>query len=180
MDTCNMIPTSNLYSNTVVDSIKSQMEISKLLSKFNIYEKRLTQQGPTNSYFEFIIHKDNQVSLLIKIKIPFIEKEIKDPENKGSYITVYDEPRSFRYFYHYLKALLSAKEAEMYSIEEIFMPHIVMPLPNGSTITMGEQLVNSIAEGKAPMIEGFNIISAPTNALENKKIFTLHKKDDLQ
>lgn len=158
--------------NTTVDSVKSQMDINKLLAKFGINEKRLTQQGKDNTFFEFIIHRINGVSLLIKIKIPMIEKRTKSG-------IVYDEPRSFRYFYHYLKALLSAKEAEMYSIEEIFMAHIVMPLPNGSTMTMGEQLLKSIDSGKVPALEGFSVVSAPTNrALEEKKTLTLIKRNE--
>ena len=158
-----MIPKSNLYRDTVVDSIKTMMEVNKLLAKFGITEKRITQQGPENSYFEFIIRREGDVSLLIKIKIPFIEKRTRTD-------TIYDEPRSFRYFYHYLKALLSAKEAELYSIEEIFMAHIVMPLPDGKTITLGEQLTQSLESGTAPALEGFNIVPGQTTkALEEKK-----------
>lgn len=158
-----MIPKSNLYKGTSVNSIKTMMEVQKLLGKFGITEKRLTQQGQDNSFFEFIIRKDANTSLMIKIKIPFIEKKIR-------YGSEYDEERSFRYFYHYLKALLSAKEAEIYSLEEIFMAHIVMPLPNGGTITLGEQLTKQIESGNTPMLEGFTVTSAPiSNALEDKK-----------
>ena len=162
-----MIPQTNLYKGTKVNSIKTMMEVQKLLTKFGIIEKRLTQQGADNNFFEFIIRKDENTSLMIKIKIPFIEKEVGDRWNKTR---EYDEERSFRYFYHYLKALLSAKEAEIYSLEEIFMAHIVMPLPNGQTITMGEQLTQQIEQGNTPMLEGFDVVAAPTsNALEDKK-----------
>ena len=162
-----MIPDSNLYQNTKVNSIKTMMEVQKLLTKFGIIEKRLTQGGGDNSYFEFIIRKDENTSLMIKIKIPFIEKEIGNRYNRK---LEYDEERSFRYFYHYLKALLSAKEAEIYSLEEIFMAHIVMPLPNGQTVTLGEQLTKQIKTGKTPMLQGFDVVSAPvSNVLEEKK-----------
>jgi len=158
-----VIPKSNLYKGTKVDSVKTMVEVSKLLAKFSITEKRMTQQGPENSFFEFVIHRDNAVSLLIKIKIPFIEKG-------PTYQQEYDEARSFRYFYHYLKALLSAKETELYSIEEIFMAHIVMPLPSGETITMGEQLTRQLETGKVPALKGFDVVAAPhERALEDKK-----------
>lgn len=143
------------------------MEVQKLLTKFGIVEKRLTQGMGDTSFFEFIIRKDADTSLMIKIKIPFIEKEVGSRYAKS---IEYDEERSFRYFYHYLKALLSAKEAEMYSLEEIFMAHIVMPLPNGGTVTLGEQLTKQIQSGTTPALEGFEVVSAPiTNALEHKK-----------
>lgn len=160
-----MIPKTGLYKGTMVDSVKTMIDVNKLLGKFGIQEKRLTQQGGENSFFEFIIRKENDVALMIKIKIPFIEKG-------HGYKREYDEPRSYRYFYHYLKALLSAKEAEMYSIEEIFMAHIVMKLPNGQDITLGEQLVKNVESGNTPMLEGFNVIpnDAKTQRLELKKV----------
>ena len=167
-----MIPNSNLYKGTLVNSIKTMMEVQKLLAKFDIKEKRLTQQGEDNSFFEFIIRKDEKTSLMIKIKIPFIEKEVGSRYSKT---IEYDEERSFRYFYHYLKALLSAKEAEIYSLEEIFMAHIVMPLPNGQTITLGEQLTQQIESGNTPALEGFEVVSAPpsTQLTEKKNVLKL-------
>ena len=163
-----MIPDSNLYKSTKVNSIKTMMEVQKLLTKFGIIEKRLTQGTGDSSFFEFIIRKDEKTSLMIKIKIPFIEKEVgKRYSNKT---IEYDEERSFRYFYHYLKALLSAKEAEIYSLEEIFMAHIVMPLPNGQTITLGEQLTQQIQNGTTPALEGFEVVAAkPSMQLTEKK-----------
>jgi len=156
-----MIPKSNLYKHTVVDTVKTMIEVNKLLQKFGIIEKRLTQG--TESFFEFIIRRDKSSSLLIKIKIPYIEKATRTGNE-------YDEGRSYRYFYHYLKALLSAKEAEIYSLEEIFMAHIVMPLPSGGTITLGEQLDESIKQGKTPALEGFTVMPMDTSRmLEDKK-----------
>jgi len=87
-----LIPKSNLYKGTKVDAVKTMIEVSKLLAKFSITEKRMTQQGSENSFFEFVIHRDNAVSLLIKIKIPMIEKG-------SEYNREYDEARSFRYFF---------------------------------------------------------------------------------
>ena len=165
-----MIPDSNLYKNTQVNSIKTMMEVQKLLTKFSIVEKRLTQGTGDNSFFEFIIRKDEKTSLMIKIKIPFIEKEIGQRYDKS---VIYDEERSYRYFYHYLKALLSAKEAEIYSLEEIFMAHIVMPLPNGQTITLGEQLTKQLESGNTPMLEGFDVKSAPPSRQLTEKKNTL-------
>ena len=143
--------------------VKTMIEVNRLLQKFGIVEKRLTQQGNENNFFEFIIRKENDTSLLIKIKIPFIQKQ-------NRYDTEYDESRSYRYFYHYLKALLSAKEAEIYSLEEIFMAHIVMALPSGQTITLGEQLTKQLEEGNAPALQGFDVVAAqPNRQLEEKK-----------
>jgi len=167
-----MIPTSNLYDRTDVNSMKTMSDVYKLLDKFGIHEKRLTQQGPENTFFEFIIRQDEN-SLMIKIKIPFIEKS-----KHGTLF--YDEPRSFRYFYHYIKALLSAKEAEIYTLEEIFMAHIVMPLPNGQTITLGEQLTQQLQSGNTPMLQGFDVVSAPPSPQLTEKKKTLQVLESTQ
>lgn len=148
------LPSSNLYSGTKVSSIKTMEEVSRLLKKFGIIQKRLTQESPEKSFFEFIIKKEETgISLMIRISIPFIEKK------KGRYGDLeYDEERSFRYFFHYFKALLSAKESEMYTLEQIFMGHIVTQLPNGQEVTLGEQMQGNIDAGKLPFtVDGFNI-----------------------
>jgi len=172
-----MIPDSNLYKSTKVNSIKTMMEVQKLLTKFGIVEKRLTQGTGDSSFFEFIIRKDEKTSLMIKIKIPFIEKEVGSRYEKS---IIYDEERSYRYFYHYLKALLSAKEAEIYSLEEIFMAHIVMPLPNGETITLGEQLTQQIESGNSPALIGFDVVSAPPSRQLTEKKNTLLKLEKIE
>jgi hypothetical protein len=148
------LPKSNLYHGTKVSSIKTMEEVSKLLKKFGIIQKRLTQESPEKSFFEFIIKKDEtEMNLMIRINIPFIEKK------KGRYGDLeYDEERSFRYFFHYFKALLSAKESEMYTMEQIFMSHIVTQLPSGEEITLGEQMQQQVDRGQLPFnVDGFNI-----------------------
>ena len=157
-----MIPKSNLYKGTSVSSIKTMEEVSKLLKKFGIYQKRLTQESPERTFFEFIIHKDKKTQLMIRINIPCLEKNKFRPE--------FDEERSFRYFYHYLKALLSAKESEMYSLEQIFMAHIVMELPSGQKVTLGEQLQATVDAGKLPYsMDGFSMIPKALPEPEKKK-----------
>lgn len=153
--------------------MQTMMDVQKLLDKFDIHEKRLTQNGPQDSFFEFIIRKDENSPLMIKIKIPFIEKNTHGTLE-------YNEPRSFRYFYHYVKALLSAKEAEIYTLEEIFMAHIVMPLPNGQTSTLGEQLTQQLNSGNIPMLEGFDVVAAPVSNELTEKKNTLRLVDSTQ
>ena len=150
-----MIPKSNLYSGTAVSSTKTVDEVDKLLRKFGIYEQRITKSvDGTRDFLEFIIQQQSRPRLKVMIKIPFIERK-----GRGHHIE-YDRERSYRYFYHYLKALLAAKETEMYSIEEIFMAHIVQPLPDGRETTMGEQLNLALENGMAPEVQGFTVIPA--------------------
>ena len=152
-----MIPKSNLYSGTAVSSTKTVDEVDKLLRKFGIFEQRITKSiDGTRDFLEFIIQQESRPRIKVMIKIPFIEKKGRGRSTR----TEYDRERSYRYFYHYLKALLGAKETEMYSIEEIFMAHIVQPLPDGRETTMGEQLNLALEAGMAPQVEGFSVIPA--------------------
>lgn len=149
-----MIPKSNLYKGTDVSSTKTVDEVDKLLRKFGIFEQRVTKSiDGTRDFLEFIIRQESRPPVKVMIKIPFIEKSTRSGRE-------FDRERSYRYFYHYLKALLSAKETEMYSIEEIFMAHIVQPLADGRETTLGEQLVLSLERGTAPALEGFNVVSS--------------------
>lgn len=161
-----MIPRSNLYKGTVVSDTKTMEDVDKLLRKFGIAEQRLTKSiDGTRDFLEFIIRQESRPPIKVMVKIPFLEKK------SGYSHREYDRPRSYRYFYHYLKALLSAKDTEMYSIEEIFMAHIVQPLPDGRETTLGEQLQLSIERGSAPALEGFNVIASDIRPkLELRKV----------
>jgi len=148
-----MIPRSNLYKGTVVSDTKTMEDVDKLLRKFGIAEQRLTKSiDGTRDFLEFIIRQESRPPIKVMVKIPFLEKK------SGYSHREYDRPRSYSYFYHYLKALLFAKDTEMYSIEEIFMAHIVQPLIDGRETTLGEQLVKQIESGNAPALEGFNVV----------------------
>ena len=161
-----MIPKSNLYKGTVVSDTKTMEDVDKLLRKFGIAEQRLTKSiDGTRDFLEFIIRQESRPPIKVMVKIPFLEKK------SGYNHREYDRARSYRYFYHYLKALLSAKDTEMYSIEEIFMAHIVQPLIDGRETTLGEQLSLALDRGSAPALEGFNVVSSDVRPkLELKKV----------
>jgi hypothetical protein len=156
-----VVLSSNLYETTTVDPVRTMEEVYKLLEKFGITEKRFTDLGPTNSFLELIIRRPDKTAIRVKIDIPFIEDQV----GKGySRKQVYNKPRSFRVFYHYVKGLLSAKEAEIKTIEEIFMAHIVTNLPDGTETTLGENLNRSLSNGVVPELVGFNV-KPSSNAL---------------
>ena len=140
---------------------KTSADVQKLLKRFGIWEQRMTTSiDGTRDFLEFIIRQESRPPIKVMVKIPFIEKG----NRKGRQ---FDRERSYRYFYHYLKALLSAKETEMYSIEEIFMAHIVQPLPDGSETTLGERLLTTLDSGQVPAL-GFNEVQV--KPLELKKL----------
>lgn len=151
-----MIPKSNLYEDTEAAAASTRAEIDKLLRKFGIMEKRWTELGPENTFLEFIIRQQGRPPVKVRINVPYIEKRGRYNHKELSY----NEPRSYRYFYHYLKALLSAKDAEISSIEEVFMAHIVQPLPDGRETTLGEQLNKALEKGNAPALEGFTVVAS--------------------
>lgn len=149
-----MIPHTELYKTTTVSSMRTMDETRKMLKKFGINQMRWTQESDKNSYLEFIINEEGKPPVLVKINVPHIEKQVGSRYNK---IIEYNEERSFRFFWHYLKGLLGAKETGISSIYKIFMGHIVTALPNGQRITLGEQMDQAIEAGKMPALDGFEI-----------------------
>jgi len=159
-----MFTKSSLYKGTKVNPARTIAQVDKLLRHFGIYEQRLTKSiDGTRDFLEFIIRQESRPPIKVMIKIPFLERKAKHGSE-------FDAERSYRYFYHYLKALMSAKETEMYSIEEIFMGHIVQPLIDGGETTLGEQLKESLDSGKVPALEGFSVIDNQVPKLELKKV----------
>lgn len=167
-----MIPDTELYKNTTVSSMKTMDECRKMLKKFNINQMRWTQESEKNSFLEFIITEEEKPPVLVKINVPFIEKETG---KKWEKIIEYHEERSFRFFFHYLKGLLGAKETGISSIYKIFMGHIVTQLKDGSSVTLGEQLDTEIAQGHMPAIKGFEVTSErmlppPEESIKGKNV----------
>lgn len=155
-----MFTKSTLYKGTKVNPARTIAQVDKLLRRFGIFEQRITKSiDGTKDFLEFIIRQESRPPIKVMIKIPFIERYTK-------YGSEFDAERSYRYFYHYLKALMSAKETEMYSIEEIFMGHIVQPLIDGRETTLGQQLVESLDKGNLPALEGFSQIDNSIPKLE--------------
>lgn len=152
-----MIPKSNLYLDTVTSAENSRNDIAKILTKFGIIKKRWTEAGPDNTFLEFLIDEPGKIPIKVKIMVPFVETN-RRPGNRGSIKTEYDERRSYRFLYHYLKALLSVKDVGIMATEEIFMGHIVIPLPGGGETTLGEQLIKTVQSGRMPALDGFSIV----------------------
>ncbi len=156
---------TDIYRYTSVSVEKSKEDINRMLKKFRINEKRWTEAGPEQSFVEFIIRKTDELAFLIKITVPYIE------EGKRGRKSYYDEKRSYRILFHYLKSLLTAKEAEISTIEEIFMPHIVTTADGR---TLGDQMKVAIEKGNQPALEGFSVVGIK----EKNKVLRVIKTEE--
>lgn len=149
-----LIPTVKAYLGTKTSPNKTRFEVEEMLQKsFAIKLTAWKREDPENTYFAFQ-HKSEGIEkpLTYKVQIPFIEKSHK----KNRYAdaeSVYDEPRSYRFFYHILKSMMLNAQIGM-TFEETFSNYLVVgALPDGTPTTVQEVIIEKIATGKAPALE---------------------------
>ena len=125
----NMIPKVKNYLDTPVSSRKTRFDTEELLeNKFGVKKVMWKIESPENSYFAFQYTPEGMKEpLTYKIQVPFIEKQRR--ERKGNrysdLIAVYDEKRSFRFFFHILKAMMLNTEIGM-NFEQIMANYMVV------------------------------------------------------
>ena len=152
-----MIPSVKAYIGTKVSPNKTRFEVEDMLQKnFKITLTAWKREDPENTYFAFQ-HKSEGVDkpLTYKVQVPFIEKEQKEnPHNRFSDVkSVYDESRSYRFFFHILKSMMLNAQIGM-TFEETFANYLVVgALPDGTPKTVQEVILARIADGKAPALE---------------------------
>lgn len=152
-----MIPTVKAYLDTKTSPNKTRFEVEEMLQKnFGITMTAWKREDPENTYFAFQ-HKSQGVEkpLTYKVQIPFIEKRQRKVKNNrySDIVAVYDEPRSYRFFYHILKSMMLNAQIGM-TFEETFSSYLVVgALPDGTPTNVQEVLLEKISTGKAPALE---------------------------
>lgn len=152
-----MIPSVKAYLGTKTSPNKTRFEVEDMLEKnFGITLTAWKREDPQNTYFAFQ-HKSEGIekALTYKVQIPFIEKNERAVKNNrySDIIAVYDEPRSYRFFYHILKSMMLNAQIGM-TFEETFSSYLVVgQLPDGTPKNVQEVLMEKIALGKTPALE---------------------------
>ncbi len=152
-----MIPSVKAYLDTKTSPNKTRFEVEDMLEKnFGITLTAWKRENPENTYFAFQ-HKSEGIKkpLTYKVQIPFIEKNQRSIKNNrySDVVEVYDEPRSYRFFYHILKSMMLNAQIGM-TFEETFSNYLVVgALPDGTPVNLQEKVLESIALGKTPALE---------------------------
>ena len=152
-----MIPKVKAYLGTKTSPNKTRFEVEDMLEKnFGITLTAWKRENPENTYFAFQ-HRSEGIEkpLTYKVQIPFIEKNQRKVKNNrySDIIAVYDEPRSYRFFYHILKSMMLNAQIGM-TFEETFSSYLVVgALPDGTPKNVQEVLMERIADGKIPALE---------------------------
>lgn len=150
-----MIPSIKAYLNSTVKRAKSQFQVEDMLEQFGIKNTIWRRNDPKDTWLAFEFQKEDGQKLVFKINVPFVEKEAADPDNRGEKVIVYDEIRSFRFFYHIFKAQLQNTELGM-EFDQMFLQYLVVDrMKDGTLITAHDQILQKIADKKIPALEGF-------------------------
>ena len=142
------------YYGTKVDVEKSKTQIRDLLMKYGVSQQRWTEDLENNQVmFEFFIKGDDRTYLVRLMPKPFIEEHKLWNSKKGKSETteVPNWARAYRMLYAYVKAKVEAVKFGMHTIEEEFMPDIIVKNSQGQEITLADAILKS--KEFAPMLE---------------------------
>ncbi len=147
-----MIPTVKAYQDTGVPGNKTRFDVESMLEKhYGVTLTAWKREDPKNTYFAFQYKSENmEKPLTYKVQVPFIEKMSGRGFDRKA---VYDEPRSYRFFFHIFKAMFLNTQIGM-SFEETFSSYLVVgALPDGTPINVQEKILERISVGKVPALE---------------------------
>ena len=142
------------YYGTKVDVEKSKTQIRDLLVKYGVSQQRWTEDLENNQVmFEFFIKGDDRTYLVRLMPKPFVEEHKLWNSKKGKSETteVPNWARAYRMLYAYVKAKVEAVKFGMHTIEEEFMPDIIVKNSQGQEITLADAILKS--KEFAPMLE---------------------------
>lgn len=146
-----MITKVNAYKGTPVSSAKTRFETEEMLEKkFAITTTIWKRDQPENTWFGFQYQpKESQKLITYKISIPFIEKY--DAHNHKK--LVYDEKRSYRFFFHILKAMMMNTEIGM-NFEQIMSNYMVVgQLGDGTPVTVMDKVNELIIDPERKVLQ---------------------------
>ena len=142
------------YYGTKVDVEKSKTQIRELLMKYGVSQQRWTEDLENNQVmFEFFIKGEDRTYLVRLMPKPFIEEHKLWNSKKGKSETteVPNWARAYRMLYAYVKAKVEAIAYGMHTIEEEFMPDIIVKNSQGQEITLADAILKS--KEFAPMLD---------------------------
>ena len=103
-------------------------KIKELLTKYNLLGTQITEYGKTFKLV-FALEKDDK-----KLAFQFT---LTIPDNKRF------ARQKFRAFYWHLKSRLEAVDFGLFTLQEIFMPELLIQLPNGEVGTIKDSLLKN-------------------------------------
>ena len=142
------------YYGTKVDVEKSKTQIRDLLVKYGVSQQRWTEDLENNQVmFEFFIKGDDRTYLVRLMPKPFVEEHKLWNSKKGKSETteVPNWARAYRMLYAYVKAKVEAVKFGMHTIEEEFMPDIIVKNSQWQESTLADAILKS--KEFAPMLE---------------------------
>ena len=123
--TANKRPQDLPYRATKVSVRDTISKIKELLIKYNLLGTQITEYGKTFRLVFALERENKRYAFQFEIVIPDDEKFAR---------------QKFRAFYYHLKSRLEAVDFGLFTLQEIFMPELLIQLPNGDISTVKQAL----------------------------------------
>ena len=121
----NKKPTQLPYRGTKVSVRRTINNIKELLDKYGLIGTQITEYGKSFRLVFALEHEGKKYAFQFEMIRPDDEKF---------------ERQKFRAFYYHLKSRLEAVDFGLFTMQEIFMPEMLIQLPNGDVTTIKRAL----------------------------------------
>ena len=140
------------YSNTKIAPEQTKADIEKLLKEHGVKDIQWTtyQSKTTLQFIWRVTVKGVEREIAFCFAPPNIQvgRRLYNPHAyRTEKVQMLHEPAAYRILWWYLKAKLEAVQFGLETLEKEFMSHILVSLPDGSSVTFGERLDTAIQLG---------------------------------
>lgn len=136
------------YATTQVSPEHSKADIEHLLKINGIQDMQWTTlNGQTELKF---LWKVIVKGVERKIAFSFVPPTVERQKRQSGYglVKITDDRIAFRILFYYLKSKLEAVKFGLETMEQEFMAHIIVSLPDGTRTSVGQQLEEAIEIGR--------------------------------
>jgi hypothetical protein len=143
----------NLYKSTTISPERTKADIDTMLKNFGIGNRAwITKDGDDILLFEWAVDVNGvQKKLSFELHPPEIRQEKRVWNQKTSRtekVNVRNDAVAYRLLFNYVKNKLEAVRVGMVTVENEFMSQIKFNLKNGSSTTLGQELISLMANNK--------------------------------
>ena len=135
----NKPPSKLPYFKTSVSIRDTISQIKKLLTKYGLIGHQITEYGKSFRLVFALLRNDKKYAFQFELIIPDDEKFAR---------------QKFRAFYWHLKSRLEAVDFGLFTLQEVFMPEMLIQLPNGDISTVKSALQDD-NQKLLPIDEGY-------------------------
>lgn len=159
------------YRDTEVNYTRTKAEIECLLKSYGVKATRWTSQEGKDDILEFVAEVEvrgvkKAVGISVSPPHIYIQKKLG-----GKLVNTENINQEYRLLFYWLKSKIEAITWGMSTVEREFLSEITTKLPDGRTVSVGEIVIDLMAEDRLPSLPFYAQPDQPTRRKDPPIVF---------